>query len=88
MNEQESIERLKERGYQARLAYRLKLPRSTVNEIFNGKRRATLRQAAELEAEFTKRSIPLNRWDLLYGIQEGQPLVDYLAARAAENREV
>ena len=55
--------------------------RSTITEIFSGKRRATLRQAEALEQEFVKRNIPLNRWDLLYGVKDGESLKQYLQTK-------
>ena len=74
---------IKEPGLRARLALRTKTARSTITQIFAGKRRATLRQAAALEEEFVKRNIPLNRWDLLYGVKEGESLEQYLQTKEA-----
>ena len=82
-----STEKIKRYGLQSTLAMRTHTSRSTITEIFNGRRRATVRQAALLEEEFVKRGIPLNRWDLLYGVQKDESLEHYLAAketRAAE----
>ena len=72
---------LTERGLQSRISRRTRIPRSTVCEIFQGSRRATVKQAAALEEEFVFRGIPINRWDLLYGVQRGQTLLEYLGTR-------
>ena len=74
----EAAPAIEEYGLRAKLAMRTRIARSTMTEIFSGKRRATARQAALLEAEFVKRGIPLNRWDLLYGVGAGESLKHYL----------
>lgn len=69
---------LEVRSLQSSISYRYGIHKSTVSQIFSGKKRSTLAQAAQLEEFFTRRGIPLNRWDLLYGVQRGQSLADYL----------
>ena len=78
---------IEERGLRAKLSLRTHISRSTITEIFNGRRRATVKQAALLEDEFVKRGIPLNRWDLLYGVKPGEPLELYLVANKAHAAE-
>lgn len=73
-----AITRLTERGLQSRISMRTKIKRPTLCNIFKGLRRATAKQAALLEQEFTVRCIPINRWDLLYGVEDGQSLREYL----------
>lgn len=57
-------------GIQTELARAVGMSRSTLNYIFSGKKRATPEQAAALEAEFVRRGIDINRWDLIYGLPE------------------
>jgi len=68
-------------GLQALLARKLKMSRTTINGIFTGQHRATAKVAEKLEAEFTRLSIPLSRWDLLYGVKDGQSFADYLKSK-------
>jgi hypothetical protein len=77
---------LTEWGIQSRIARRCGICRPIIGDIFNGKRRATLKQAAQLEEYFISRGIPINRWDLLYGVdtENGQTLMDYLDNKANE----
>ena len=76
----DAFSKLSAYGIQSQIAMRTKIARTTVVAIFNGKRRATPPQAALLEQEFIRKGIPLNRWDLLYGVnvEEGETLPDYL----------
>lgn len=77
-----AIATMKERGFQAWVARKTKVSRSTITAIFTGKRKCTIAQAAKLEEIFILKGIPLNRWDLLYGyeINAENPIsiVDYL----------
>ena len=75
-------------GLQSAFAYRYKVCKSTVSEIFSGRKRATVKQAADLEEFFLRRGIPINRWDLLYSVQRGQSLADYLAQKTNEENQV
>lgn len=68
---------LRQRGFQNQCAVKTQIFRSTINLIFKGKRRATPHQAEKLEGFFLKKCIPINRWDLLYGMKEGQDIWDY-----------
>lgn len=72
---------IKSWGLQATIARKLKLSRTHVNAIFQGKQRATAKIAEKMEAEFLRLGIPLSRWDLLYEVKEGQSLADYLKAK-------
>lgn len=65
-------------GLQSVIAHKYHMNKATVSQIFSGRKRATVKQAAELEEFFLRRGIPINRWDLLYNVQCGQSLVDYL----------
>lgn len=67
-----------ERGTQSWYARKTGIARSTINAIFNGRRRPTPEQAAKLEALFIQKGVPLNRWDLLYGNPEGLPLPQFI----------
>lgn len=82
MKASEAINRLTEYGLQNTIAVRTGVDRPTVNAIFRGKRRAGIKAAALLEHEFIKKGIPLDRWDLLYGIKidadKPQTLAAYL----------
>lgn len=72
---------MKNRGFQAIVANRTRISRASLSLIFSGKRRATLEQAQKLEKVFIENGIPLNRWDLLYGVKRGQTLDQYLGER-------
>ena len=74
-----AVNTIREHGFQAWMARRTGESRVTINMIFRGKRRASVRVAALLEPLFLERGVPLSRWDLLYGVPEGQSLFDYLA---------
>lgn len=74
-------EKMREYGIQSKIARRTKIARSLVCEIFNGTRRCTAKSAAKMEAEFAMREIPINRWDLLYGVEDGQKLIDYVSLK-------
>ena len=84
-----SCKKLNERGIKSKISLRTRIARPTVSAIFHGKRRATPSQAEKLEAEFIRRQIPLDRWDLLYGIrvEEGQSLQDYLSRKKTESEK-
>ena len=73
-------------GLQSSASRKCGIAKTTVCHIFNGKRRATLKQAAQLEEYFMMRGIPINRWDLLYGVnvEEEQSLSDYLEEKTTE----
>lgn len=73
-------------GIQSLISRRCGITRSTVCSIFTGKRRATPKQAAAMEAFFISKGIPLNRWDLLYGVdvENDQSLANYLANKGAD----
>ena len=75
-------------GLQAKIVHRYGINRSTVCQIFNGKKRATPKQAAMLEEFFMRRGIPLNRWDLIYGVdvEHGQTLKDYVNNKTQEEK--
>ena len=75
---------LEVRSLQSSISYRYGICKSTVSQIFSGKKRATLTQAAQMEEYFTRHGIPLNRWDLLYGVQRGQALAEYLERKTNE----
>lgn len=74
------INQLKEHGVQSWVARKTGIHRTTVVQIWNGKRRATPTQAALLENLFTQKAIPLNRWDLLYAedADGGIPSIIYI----------
>ena len=82
-----ALSRMKERGLQAWLARKSGYSRTTVTMIFRGIRQCTAKQAAVLEDLFTRKNIPLNRWDLLYGYEasktEPKTLEDYLREKLA-----
>lgn len=73
-------------GLQSSFVHRYNVNRSTVCQIWQGKKRATPKQAAMLEEFFTRRGIPLNRWDLLYGVGDGQSLADYVSNKSQEEK--
>lgn len=84
-----AIGKMKDRGFQAWCARKMRVNRSAVNMIFHGRRLCTPKQAAALEQLFIQKGIPLNRWDLLYGLENEQGimgLADYLATKG--NTEV
>lgn len=72
---------MKSRGFQATVARQAQLSGASLSLIFSGKRRATPEQARKLEKVFIENGIPLNRWDLLYGIERGETLDQYLKKR-------
>jgi len=74
---------IKSWGLQALLARKLGMSRTHINGIFQGQHRATAKLAERMEAEFICLGIPLSRWDLLYGVKEGQSLADYLKQKQA-----
>lgn len=73
------IDVLSEHGIQRRVSEETGVARPTVNAVFRGTRRASQAVAIALEKFFIGAGIPLNRWDLLLYIPDGQSLVDYLA---------
>ena len=81
----ETREQLKVWGLQKKLSRRSGIINSTICYIFQGVRRATIPQAEKLEAEFIRLGIPLNRWDLMYGVrvnkERPESLADYLERR-------
>ena len=72
---------MKSRGFQATVARQTQLSGASLSLIFSGKRRATPEQARKLEKVFIENGIPLNRWDLLYGIERGETLDQDLKKR-------
>lgn len=75
-------------GLQSWCARKAGVTRTTINAIFNGKRKATPKHAEQLEAIFIQKRIPLDRWDLLYGVKTGQTLEDYLKNKIKKQGEV
>ena len=69
MNEARALLQLKAWGLQKELSRRSGIINSTISYIFSGIRRATIPQAEKLEAEFIRLGIPLDRWDLMYGVR-------------------
>ncbi len=67
-------------GLQSRLAKKLNVSKQTISRIFIGDR-PTSQLAEQLESEFVRLGIPINRWDLLYSRPEGQSLKDYLKSK-------
>lgn len=87
----ETRKRLKVWGLQRKLSRRSGIVNSTLCCIFQGKRRATIPQAEKLEAEFIRLGIPLNRWDLMYGVrvnkEHPESLAEYLERRDKNTNE-
>lgn len=75
-------------GLQSWCARKAGVSRTTICALFNGKRKATAKQAEQLEAAFIQKRIPLDRWDLLYGVKENQSLEDYLKNKIKKQGEV
>lgn len=75
-----------QRGLRAYISRKCGIPKSTISDICNGKRRATTAQAALMEGIFIQRSVPLNRWDLLYGVDvdNGETLDAYIVRKKSE----
>ena len=65
-------------GIQSKIARKLGVCRATVNAVFRGKYIAGRKLAEKLEQEFIRLGIPLTRWDIMYGVHEGETLADYL----------
>jgi len=77
--------RITDWGLQAKVSRMTKIHPVVINFIFNGKRRATLQQAEKLEDAFIRLSLPINRFDLLYGIEIGEEnIYEYLRHRHEE----
>lgn len=72
---------MQNRGFQARMSEKTLIPKASISLIFSGKRRATPAQAEKLEKVFIEMGVPLNRWDLLYGLKKGHTLNQYLKER-------
>ena len=68
-------------GLQAKISKMTHISTVAINFIFNGRRRATVEQAEKLEAAFATLGIHINRLDLLYEVEPGQNLYDYLRER-------
>lgn len=87
-----AIATMKERGFQAWVARKTGVSRSTITAIFTGKRRCTVAQAAKLEEIFILKGIPLNRWDLLYGYETSPggsvSIIDYLRKKLLNDEAV
>jgi transcriptional regulator with XRE-family HTH domain len=85
MNEARALLQLKAWGLQKELSRRSGIINSTISYIFSEIRRATIPQAEKLEAEFIRLGIPLDRWDLMYGVRVNkdnpESLADYLERR-------
>jgi plasmid maintenance system antidote protein VapI len=75
------IKKLRERGLQSHLARIVGISRSTVTSIFSGARRATPPQAKLLSEEFERHQIAIDLWDLLYEVNEGESLVEFIKRR-------
>ena len=72
---------MKNRGFQTEVSRKTQIAKASLSLILSGKRRATPEQAEKLEKVFIENGIPLNRWDLLYGIESGETLAQYLKKR-------
>lgn len=72
---------MKNRGFQTEVSRKTQIAKASLSLILSGKRRATPEQAEKLEKVFIENGIPLNRWDLLYGIERGETLDQYLKKR-------
>lgn len=69
---------LLEHGIQTRISEATGVKRPTVCSVLNGKLRASTATAVALEEFFIGAGLPLNRWDLLLYVADGQPLVEYV----------
>lgn len=67
-------------GLQAELVRLTGILQPTVSRILAGKRRATVEQAAELEAALVSKGIYVTRWDMLYS-PKGTALRDIIKQR-------
>lgn len=69
---------LLQHGVQTTISEATGVKRPTVCSVLNGKLRASMTTAVALEGFFIGAGLPLNRWDLLLYVADGQPLVEYV----------
>ena len=57
------------RGGKGRMARNLGIGAGYLSDILNGNRRASMRVALILEKYFARTGVPMNRWDIIYGVK-------------------
>lgn len=72
------------RGGRARLAKYLGISDSYLSEILNGKKGVSKKLTLKFEAYFARTGIPMNRWDLLFGMRKGETFKEYLQRKSAK----
>ena len=78
-----AISILKENGIISKISRHTGIARCNVSLVVNGRRRATVKQAALLEEEFIRIGVPINRWDMLYGMEKDESFCAYLNRKEA-----
>ena len=69
-------------GIQTRIANESGIARTTINAIFQGKRRPTPEQARALEPLLFAEGYAITRFDMVFGWKKGMPLLSLDKTRA------
>lgn len=68
------------------LADKFRMGRVYLSKILTGDRPCPLWLAAKLEEYFIEHGIPMNRWDILYGVKRNQSFEDYVIQKLSQQQ--